>query len=87
MMGGEVEDSTSEPGHLLSGDEISKGLAPGLGEGRGRAELVPRGQAFNKSSSCLWTCTWAVPSTWHTVPCHSLPCDSNLKTSFRSSLL
>lgn len=86
-MGAEVEGSTSEPGHLLFGDEISQVLAPGLGEGRGRAELVPRGRAFNKSRSCLWTCTRAVPSTWHTVPYHSLPCDSNLKTRFRSSLL
>lgn len=61
--------SVSEPGHLLFRVGVSQGLAPGLGGNRARrAGQVPRGQAFNKSRSCLWACAWAVPSAGTLFP-------------------
>lgn len=61
--------SVSEPGHLLFRVGVSQGLAPGLGGNRARrAGQVSWGQAFNKSRSCLWARTQAVPSAGTLFP-------------------
>lgn len=49
MTGGEVEDSTPEPGYLLFRDGISQGLAPGLGKaGEGQSEFLGGRLSINR---------------------------------------